>query len=118
MADLVSTDVKVTQGPKDESPGLCQNGDSLMRPSVAFGDSALTYPTYGIPVPDIAQFRLKFGITRIQAYPRVFTHYWFYDKTVRANAPYGTLRAYAMADGAEMSGAVSPTVLDLDVWGA
>jgi hypothetical protein len=118
MADITQTDVKVTQGPKDESPGLCQNGDSLMRPSIAFGNATLDYPTYGIPVPDIAQFRLKFGITRIAVYPREFTHAWFYDKTVRTGAPYGTLRGYALNGGAEMSGAIAAMVLDLDVWGA
>jgi len=122
MSDITAANVLVTQTFKDESPGLCQNGDSLNTPSVSIdGKGTLTYPTYGISVPDLSQFRLKFGITRILISPPADGYFWIYDKTVRtANpvAPHGTFRAFALNGGAEMSGVVAAVVLDLIVIGA
>lgn len=119
---ITSTNIVVTQGNRDESPGLAQNGDSLMRPTITFGAaSGKSYDTNGIPVPDIAKFRLKFGITRLFISQIPGSYEWVYDKTVRtANpvAPYGTLRAYARAGGTELSGDVPVTSLDLDIWGS
>ena len=122
MSDITAANVKVTQTFADESPGLMQNGDSLNTPYITFGNGSLTYPTYGVPLPDLGQFRLKFGIKRIHITPTAFTHYWVYDPTPRtANpvAPNGTLRAYALNGGAQMSGAITAnTKLYLTVIGA
>ena len=121
MSDIVAANITVTQDFPQEILGLPM-GHALMLPTLTFGDGSLTYPTYGIPVPDLKQFRLNDSIDRIHITPYVGTHYWRYDKTVRtANpvAPNGTLRAYALNGGAEMSGAITyATKLDLMILGS
>ena len=119
MSDITVANVTINQEFKDESPNLCQNGDSLNTPTASFGNGTLTYPTYGIPVPDLGQFRLRFSITRMLVLPQVPAGYlWFWDKTARTGAPNGTFRAFALNGGAEMSGAVTAVTLNLIVLGA
>ena len=121
MSDIAAADITVTQDFPEEIFGL-PGGHSLMLPTLTFGDGSLTYPTYGIPVPDLKAFRLSANIDRIHITPYAGTHYWRHDKTVRTAspvAPYGTLRAYALNGGAEMSGAItSATKLDLMILGS
>ena len=121
MSDIAAANITVTQDFPQEIFGLPM-GHSLMLPTLTFGNGSLTYPTYGIPVPDLKQFRLSANIDRILITPAVGTHYWRYDKTVRTAspvAPYGSLRAYALNGGAEMSGAITAnTKLDLMILGS
>jgi hypothetical protein len=64
-------------------------------PSIAFGDSSKTYPTYGIPVPDMGMLgEFKKAIKRIIITPPADGYKYAWDKTVRAGAPYGTIRIY------------------------
>lgn len=116
MSDLTQTDVVVSQGADDEDyTGQRYN---RMMPSITFGNASLTYPTNGIPLPDIAKFRLKFLIKRLYFQQPVGSYEYVYDPTVRVGAPYGTIRIYARANGAEFSGAVAATTLLLDITGA
>ena len=95
MADIAQKDVVVTQTSNDED----YSGQRLNRmfPKIAFGDGTLTYPTYGIPLPDISQFRLKQFIKRLHIQQPPDGYEYRYDETVRtANpvAPYGTIRIF------------------------
>ena len=121
MSDIAASDITVTQDFPQEIFGLPM-GHSLMLPTLTFGNGSLTYPTYGVPVPALKEFRLSSGIDRIHITPRVGTYMWIYDPTVRTAspvAPNGTLRAYALATGSEMSGAItSNTKLDLMILGS
>jgi hypothetical protein len=123
MADIAQADVVVTQTNDDED--YSGQRTNLMFPQVAFGNGALTYPTYGVPLPDISKFRLKSYIKRlnIQQPPDGFAYR--YDPTVRAAnpvAPYGTIRIFKSAESAgamaEISGAVPATTLKLEIRGA
>jgi hypothetical protein len=119
MADIAQADVVVTQTHDDED--YTGQRTNLMFPAVSFGNASLTYPTYGVPLPDLAKFRLKSYIKRLYITQPTGSYRWVFDKTARsANpvAPHGTLRAYALGDGAEMSGAIPATALDLEIRGA
>lgn len=119
MADIAQADVVVTQTHDDED--YSGQRTNVMFPAVSFGNASLTYPTYGIPLPDISKFRLRSHIKRLHITQPVGSYSWVFDKTARTAtpvAPYGTLRAYARANGVEMSGAVPVTALDLEIRGA
>ena len=105
MADIAVKDVVVTQTSNDED----YSGQRINRmfPKIAFGDGSMTYPTYGIPVPDISQFRLKQFIKRLYIQQPPDGYEYRYDPTVRtANpvAPYGTIRIF-QGNGGTVSGA-------------
>ena len=53
MADLAKTDITVTLDVRDsyQPPGQ----PKVSFPSLAFGDGAKTYPTNGIPLPDMGK---------------------------------------------------------------
>ena len=105
MADIAVKDVVVTQTSNDED----YSGQRLNRmfPKIAFGDGSMTYPTYGIPLPDISQFRLKQFIKRLYIQQPPDGYEYRYDPTVRtANpvAPHGTIRIF-QGNGGTVSGA-------------
>lgn len=119
MADIAQKDVVVTQTSDDEDySGQRYN---RMLPKIAFGDGALTYPTYGIPLPDISQFRLKRNIKRLSIQQPLDGYEYRYDPTVRtANpvAPYGTIRIFqANGAGTITFSALATHVHDLRVIG-
>jgi hypothetical protein len=119
MSAITQADVTVTQTMDDED--YTGQRTNRMFPVVSFGDSQLTYDTYGIPLPDLSKFRLKFYIKRIHIQTPPGAYMWTFDPTARAAnpvAPYGTLRAYSLNGGAEMSGAVAATSLPLEIVGA
>lgn len=95
MPDIAQVNVVVTQTNDDEDySGQRYN---RMFPIIAFGNGALLYPTYGIPLPDIQQFRLKQLIKRLFIQQPPDGYEYRYDPTVRtANpvAPYGTIRIF------------------------
>lgn len=105
MGDIAQAGVVVTQTSNDED----YSGQRLNRmfPSIAFGNGSDTYPTYGIPLPDISQFRLKQFIKRLYIQQPPDGYEYRYDPTVRtANpvAPYGTIRIF-QGNGGTVSGA-------------
>lgn len=115
MAAIALADVSVTLTPQRffNPPGKPNEA----YPSIVFGDAALTYDTYGIPVPPPGKFGMDNEIIRIfiQAPPDGFVY--CYDPTARAAnpvAPHGTIRIFEQ-DGAgalaEISGAVPATKL-------
>ncbi|CAO0823785.1 hypothetical protein DFAR_3900011 [Desulfarculales bacterium] len=119
MADIVQADVVVTQTNDDED--YTGQRTNIMRPSIAFGNASLTYPTYGIPLPDLSKFRLKSHIKRLRIQEPIDAYIYRYDPTVRAAnpvAPYGTIRMIVISSGAEFSGAIPVTVLPLEIVGA
>lgn len=59
MTALASTDVTVTMNARDRDIGHGALGKNMGIASVAFGDSALTYPTGGIPLPAIGSFGMQ-----------------------------------------------------------
>ena len=93
MGDLVQADVLVTLDPLD-----CYNPPGMLNvsfPSIAFGDSSKTYPTYGIPVPDMGLLgKFEKAIKRIIITPPADGYKYGWDKTVRTGAPFGTIRMY------------------------
>lgn len=120
-AAITQADVVVTQTMDDED--YSGQRTNLMFPTIAFGagDGSLTYDTNGIPLPDLSKFRLKTHIKRLFIVQPPGSYEYVYDKTARtANpvAPYGTIRIYARSNGAEASGAVGVTSLDLQIRGA
>jgi hypothetical protein len=83
-------------------------------PDIVFGDAALTYDTYGIPVPSPGAFGMLNETMRIFFQNPPTAYDYVYDPTVRtANpvAPNGTIRMYLRSDGSEFSGAVPATTL-------
>ena len=66
-------------------------------PNLVFGDGALTYDTYGIPLPAPGNFGMLNEILRILIQAPPDGYEYRYDPTVRtANpvAPYGTIRIF------------------------
>ena len=105
MADITQADVVVTQTNDDEDySGQRYN---RMWPIIAFGDGVLYYPTYGVPLPDIAKFRLKSFIKRLFIEQPANGLVYAYDRTVRTATPvgpYGTIRIF-QGNGGAISGA-------------
>lgn len=64
MAEIVSTDVAVSIPPAGRD--LIPAGPKLMSlAEITFGDGALTYPTGGVPLPEIGQFGIKCELQRL-----------------------------------------------------
>jgi hypothetical protein len=82
-----------------------------MFPVITFGDGALTYPATGVPLPEKKHFRLTGEVKRVNIQQIPGSYEWVYD------ADNYSLRAYARADGVEMSGAIAETSLSLEVVG-
>jgi hypothetical protein len=88
MTDIAKTDITVTLAPGDSynPPGM----PLVSFPSLAFGNGALTYPTHGIPLPDMGKLgAFKKAIKRILITPAPGDGYIYkYDKN------YNTIRIY------------------------
>lgn len=56
MADLASTDVTVTLAAGAPHNPRIENGKKKCLVSIAFGDSTLTYPSGGVPMPAYTSF--------------------------------------------------------------
>src|ERR1051325_5444348 len=69
MADLASTDVTITPQAQGGAPGkaLIEGRKRKVLAKVTFGDSALTYPSGGVPLPSY----LKFGMVRNLEYLKI-----------------------------------------------
>jgi len=98
MTTLALKDVAVILDPKRffNPPGKPNEA----YPSITFGDGALTYDTYGIPVPPPGDFGMLNEILRILIQAPPDGYQYVYDPTVRtANpvAPYGTIRIFQVA---------------------
>ena len=105
MTTLALKDVAVILDPKRffNPPGKPNEA----YPSITFGDGALTYDTYGIPVPPPGDFGMLNEILRILIQAPPDGYEYRYDPTVRtANpvAPYGTIRIF-QGNGGTVSGA-------------
>jgi hypothetical protein len=88
--------------------------------SIVFGDAALTYDTYGIPVPSPGKFGMDNEILRINLQRPADAYDYVYDPTARTAtpvAPNGTIRMYVRTTGLEFSGAVPATTLPVTVIG-
>ena len=67
MSDIAAANITVTQDFPQEIFGLPM-GHSLMLPTLTFGNGSLTYPTYGVPVPALKEFR--FPALQLQSHLR------------------------------------------------
>lgn len=110
MGDITANDVVVVQTNDDED--YSGQRTNRVTPILQFGNGQLLYPTNGVPLPDKNRFRLKTYVKRVWIQQIPGTYEWVYDSTNY------TLRAYARADGTEMSGAIPATVLPLEIEGA
>ncbi|WP_028316698.1 hypothetical protein [Desulfatibacillum aliphaticivorans] len=69
MADLAASDVAVAVSPRDRDIVPPPAGRKVMTiASIAFGDGVKTYPSGGVPLPDMGQFGFKreIGFVAIQ----------------------------------------------------
>jgi hypothetical protein len=118
MADLTASDITVTVDPGfdiDTSPDKWKRAYATL----SFGDGVLTYPTYGVPMPAPGAFGMNFKVPYkwVNIRQNIGATQWAYDETARTGAPYGTLRNYNTSTGAETSGALGATGLDIEVTG-
>ena len=95
MTTLALKDVAVILDPKRffNPPGKPNEA----YPSITFGDGALTYDTYGIPVPPPGDFGMLNEILRILIQAPPDGYEYRYDPTPRTAtpvAPYGTIRIF------------------------
>lgn len=121
-ADLTAADITVTVDPAkdiDTSPsGMV--GDKWVYPTLAFGDGAKTYPTYGVPLPSPDYFKMNFPVPYrwMNIQQPVNGYLYTYDPTVRTGAPYGTIRIIVISTGAELGHvAVAAVSLNVEVLG-
>ena len=119
-ANLTASDVIVSATPGydvDTSPDG-RIGKHIYA-SLAFGagDNSLTYPAYGVPLPDPG----KFGMNLPVPYRWVDFRYpvngflYTYDATPRTGAPYGTIRIIVASNGVEVATNAAVGVTDLAV---
>jgi hypothetical protein len=81
MPAITSADVTVTVNPSDRDiagPGSFKN---MTMAQVAFGNGTLTYPTGGIPLPDIGKFGFNKGVDAGLVMPPLDGFQYKYDKT-------------------------------------
>ena len=124
-ANLTASDVVVTADPRydmDTSPDGRVGGKKIYA-SLAFGagDGSLTYPQYGVPMPGPQYFGMNFPVPFrwINFRQPINGFLYTYDSTVRAGAPYGTIRIIVISSGAEVAtnAAVGVTALPVEVAG-
>lgn len=118
MADLTASDITVTIDSGfdiDTSPDKWKRAYALLE----FGDSALTYPTYGIPMPAPGAFGMNFKVPYkwVDIRQPLDGNMWVYDGTARTGAPYGTLRAAVLSTGAELAAPPALTQLYVEITG-
>lgn len=103
MAEMAATDVTVTLTPDDfdRSP----DKGIITFPSISFGNGSLTYPSGGIPMPDLGKFGMQFALKRVLFEQPANGNNYCFD---RANHK---LRIFT-ATATEMSGAIPATTLN------
>ena len=125
-ANLVATDVAVTVDWAHDVDIIHSGMGRHVYASLAFGagDGSLTYPAYGVPMPEPGKFDMNMPVPYkwmdiMQPVAASANSAWQYDKTVRTGAPYGTLRGIVISSGAEIAtnAAVGVTTLPVRVTG-
>ena len=95
MTAFASTDVTVTVNSGDGDIGHGAIGKNITVATVAFGDSALTYATGGVPMPAIGYFGFQKDISFFQVQqPNGNKYHYRYDDTnnnLKIYADTGTL---------------------------
>lgn len=124
-ANLVAANVAVTVDPAHDVDIMYSGLGRHVYATLVFGagDASLTYPAYGVPLPEPGKFGMNFPVpykwVAIRQSVSAAGIFWEYDATVRTGAPYGTLRGIVVSSGAEIAtnAAVAVTTLPVRVTG-